>query len=141
MARKEKDLKILEWIPMGHFPGYLMFNYRFKHKELMIELDNLQASNYIQAFSDDPERVDKNWCAMHREMENTKTGEKINLYMLNIPDVFDFNEPYDYCKLAHEVLHICQFYLPDVLDRNIEIEAEAYFHTFLMEKILNLIKN
>ena len=27
------------------------------------------------------------------------------------------------------------------IDRNIEIEAEAYFHTFLMEKILNLIKN
>jgi hypothetical protein len=141
MAKKKKDLKILEWIPMGCFPGYLMFNYRFKYKELMQELDNIEATEYIRAFSEDQHHIDNVWCVMSREMENTVTGEKVTYIMLNIPDEFDFEEPYSYCKLAHEIVHVCQFHLPAILDRNVEIEAEAYFHTFLMEKVLNLIKN
>jgi hypothetical protein len=139
MARK-KSFKLLEWIPMGCFPGYLMFNYQFKFKELMVELENLEATEYIRAFQDEQKRIDSTWCVMSREFENTVTGEKVTYIMLNIPDEFNFQEPYDYCKLAHEIVHVCQFHLPPILDRNVEIEAEAYFHTFLMERVLNLMK-
>ena len=36
--------------------------------------------------------------------------------------------------LAHEMLHVCQEFLPQFLNRDEEAEAEAYFHSYLMEK-------
>jgi hypothetical protein len=34
--------------------------------------------------------------------------------------------------LAHEVLHLCQEFLPNFLNRDEEMEAEAYFHSHVM---------
>ncbi len=50
--------------------------------------------------------------------------------------------PQEICEfsitVSHEVLHICQFFLTDYLDRNEEAEAEAYFHDNLMREILRI---
>lgn len=40
--------------------------------------------------------------------------------------------------LAHECLHVCQEFLPQFLNRDEEMEAEAYFHSYLMESIYGL---
>jgi len=40
--------------------------------------------------------------------------------------------------LAHEVLHLCQEFLPQFLDRNEEREAEAYFHSYVMQSCYKL---
>ncbi len=139
--KKAKRTCVLEWIPMGMFPGFLMLNYQFTHKELLKILEKKEdAETWYVAVEDEEHRVNNIWCAMHRELENSETTETTNCFTLNIPETFDFNNHYHYCMLAHEVLHICQFYLPDVLDRNKEHEAEAYFHTYLMDSILKLIK-
>lgn len=61
------------------------------------------------------------------------------MFYIYIGEEFKFTD-YEYCKLAHEVLHICQFLLPDFLDRNREFESEAYLHTHLMEQCLKAIR-
>ena len=47
---------------------------------------------------------------------------------------FNKNKPYHHAVLAHECLHLCQFHLPDFMDRNQESEFEAYTHTHLMNQ-------
>ena len=49
---------------------------------------------------------------------------------------WDPKNPYNIVTLAHEVLHLCQEYLPKFLDRDEEHEAEAYFHTHIMTSII-----
>ncbi len=41
--------------------------------------------------------------------------------------------------LSHEVLHVCQLFLPKFLDRDSELEAETYFHDYLMGAIIEAI--
>lgn len=38
--------------------------------------------------------------------------------------------------VTHEVLHVCQSFLPKFLNRNKELEAEAYFHQMLSKAIM-----
>ncbi len=57
--KKPKRKYILEWIPMGMFPGFVMFNYGFLHKNLMEELANQEASGYISAYRDDVELINE----------------------------------------------------------------------------------
>jgi len=61
------------------------------------------------------------------------------LFYIILTEEFDFSD-YAYCKLAHEVLHICQFILPDILNRDREYECEAYLHTHIMMQCLNQIR-
>lgn len=53
---------------------------------------------------------------------------------------FDFDDDDCFVKLAHEIVHICQFFLPDVLNRNTEIECEAYLHTHIMRQALKKLR-
>lgn len=69
----------------------------------------------------------------------TTIKEKRHYYIIRIPKEFTFSD-LDYVTLAHEVLHITQYFLTDVLDRDVENEAEAYFHSYLMEYCLNVIR-
>lgn len=136
---KNKKFQSIEWISFGIFPGYLMFVHDFKHSDIIKELDKLKAEDWKSGIEYEEDFVDNGcWKAMYREVINTK-GISKKLFYLIIPEQFDFSD-YDYARLAHEILHICQFYLPDVLDRNKEHEAEAYLHTHLMTKCLEVLR-
>jgi len=50
----------------------------------------------------------------------------------------DFKNPNAVITVAHEVLHLCQEFLPKYLDRDEEHEAEAYFHSYVMKRIIDL---
>jgi hypothetical protein len=45
---------------------------------------------------------------------------------------FSPTNPENMRTLAHEMLHVCQEFLSQFLDRDEEMEAEAYFHSYLM---------
>ncbi len=59
---------------------------------------------------------------------------------IHIPVKVNLKDPDHMVKLAHEVLHICQFYLPTFLDRDREYECEAYTHTYIMRQVIAKIK-
>ena len=63
-------------------------------------------------------------------------GSKIRAIVLR-KDLKPSN-PDNVITIAHEVLHLCQEYLPKFLNRDEEHEAEAYFHTHVMTRIVGL---
>ena len=62
----------------------------------------------------------------------------IKYYFIFLHKGFD-GKPDSYVTLSHEILHLCQFLLPDFIDRNVEVEAEAYFHSHIMSQCLAYI--
>ena len=132
--------KAVRCLDFGIFPGYVSLVYNYKHKELVKAYKDLKADLWLAGIEDDHKDIDSgDWMALAREVVNSKTGKKTKLYYIIIPEEFKFTDN-DYAKLAHEVLHICQFYLPGVLNRNKEHEAEAYLHTHLMQQCLKTFR-
>ncbi len=57
------------------------------------------------------------------------------LYIIGMRAGFNPYDPENMTSLAHEVLHLCQVFLPQFFERDIEMENEAYFHSRLMREI------
>jgi len=143
-----KVVKFIEFLDMGIFPGTVLFAYGYEYDALIGTIDQqykkkVWASNqpfWSLGIRDDKDLIDKgNYMALRRVLSHGNTGEEKVLFYLIIKEQFKFTD-YDMCKLAHELVHICQFFLPDILDRNREIEAEAYLHTHLMEQALKHLR-
>jgi len=140
MVKKNKIEKAIQVLNFGIFPGYMVFCYNHTHKEILDYFNKKGAETWYYGIKGDGKLVDDgNWLAMAREVMHNKTGKVQKLFYIVIPEKFTFSD-YDYVRLAHEVTHICQFYLPDVLNRNKEHEAEAYLHSHIMTQCLNVIR-
>lgn len=138
--KKEKVIKGMYWFDTGIFPATVMFVFGFTYDETLAELKKKKAHSWALAIRDDRKLMEtSNYLTMKRCFTNTKTGAPVDHYIIKIKKPFKFTD-FEYCKLAHEIVHICQYFLPDVLDREKEHEAEAYLHTYLMEKCLAALR-
>lgn len=119
----------------GIFPAKVLFSTGFTYDDIIKELKKQKSNEWVEALKNDKSFIDsgKNF-ALKRE---SKDG-RLYFFIIFI-DTFQFTD-YWYCKLAHEILHICQFLLPDLLDRDREYECEAYLHTHLMEQALKALR-
>jgi hypothetical protein len=70
--------------------------------------------------------------------EELKTYPRSMFRMIILKYGFDPTDPSNMTTLCHEVLHLCQEFLPKFLNRDVEKEAEAYFHSHIVEKIYTL---
>lgn len=122
---------------MGIFPGILLFSSGFSREELKKELSIYKEKDWTDAIPD--KFLEGEGLACYAQQALTKRGDKTFYYMIGFPKPFKRNDEH-YIALAHEVLHICQLFLPRILNRNKEHEAEAYLHSYLMSKILNELK-
>lgn len=140
MGKKKELCKTLTWLNMGCYPGYTLFIHNFTVDEVLAQLKKRKSKDWYQGVLQNRTTFDSaNFLAIGTELLNDKTGESVKLYYIMLKKEFDFSD-YHYSVLAHEVLHICQFYLPAILDRNREYEAEAYLHTHLMTQCLKAIR-
>jgi len=140
MGIRNKVIKGMYWFDTGIFPATVMFVFGFTYDEMLSELKKKKADTWAMSISEDRKLIEgSNYLAMKRVLEYKKTGKEIEHYIIKIKEPFIYTD-YDYAKLAHEVLHICQYLLPDILDRNKETEAEAYLHTHLMMKCLAALR-
>lgn len=146
--KKKSKIKIIDFLNMGCYPGTVLFSYQFSYDELLFQINkNYKSKRWTDekpfwsiGISDDKSKIDNgNYFALYREIYNTKTKEEKHLYYIILKKEFLFTD-WDYVMLSHEILHICQFFLPDILDRNKEIEAEAYLHSHLMQQCLKIIR-
>lgn len=136
---KRKVVKKLASLDFGIFPGHVLLCYNLSYDEIIKQLNKKKQHLWAYAIQNDKQLFDApHWAAVSREIKNVKTGEIKKFYYIVIRSEFDYSN-YDYCRLAHEILHICQFYLPEVLRRQDEKEAEAYLHTYLMMQCLNVM--
>lgn len=62
-----------------------------------------------------------------------------HLYYLIMPNPFAFTD-HEMITLAHECLHLVQYRLDGILDRDREFECEAYLHSHLMSQILEQLR-
>lgn len=137
---KNKSYKVLHWLNTGIFPATVMFSCGFEYDEIIKMLKQKKAEHWLYGLSEDKELIDKgNYFSLRRVIENSKTKESKTLFYIILKEDFKFTD-FEYCKLAHEVLHICQFFLPDCLDRNREYECEAYLHTHIMQQCLTVLR-
>jgi len=60
----------------------------------------------------------------------------ISRYMIVLKHDLDRDKYKDMVIVSHEVLHLCQAFLPRFLNRDVEHEAEAYFHDMITLKIV-----
>lgn len=136
---KRKIKKVMYWINMGNYPGMLLFSCGFSYTEIIKLLKKKKAGEWKLGLKYDGDNI--KWGGYYTFRRDIKKGKHKGkeLYYLIIADEFCFTD-YEMCKLAHEVLHICQFFLPDILDRNREYEAEAYLHTYLMKQCLEKLR-
>ena len=131
--------KVLYWLDMGCYPGHTVFVRGFSFDQVRNLMRRKKANDWLDAFNFAVLNQSEKGCwANKTTMENKKTGEVKHYFFIYV-HTFSFLD-YDYVKLAHEVLHICQFYLPDILDRNKEHEAECYLHTHLMQQCLKIMR-
>lgn len=141
--------KIVRFLNMGIFPGTVLFSAGFTCKEFYEHIEKNYRTGiwekekglatWLEGIRGEEEKFStNNYWASFREMIHPKHGTKRCYYIL-IFDDFKFTDM-EMVKLAHECLHICQFHLPDVLNRNKEIEAEAYLHSHLMSQCLKELR-
>lgn len=138
----KKHTKILQWLDTGIFPATILFAHGFEYDELMKELLKIPAKDWCwhAGLKEDKSLIDNGTCfALKRELEHVNGGQDTICFYIILKEQFKFSD-YDYCKLAHEVLHICQFMLKDFLDRDREFECEAYLHTHIMKQCLQHLR-
>ena len=132
----------IENLDTGIFFANVCFVYNKSHNEVRDYFDKKRFYDWFAGLTGD-EKIfkDSKWFALSRKLEDV-SGRKPdkNLFYLVINDKWN-PCPENYIKLAHECLHLCQFILPAFLDRDREIEAEAYLHSHLMRQVLNIINN
>lgn len=94
--------------------------------------------DFVEAFRESFDKLKKG-------SENYTQGSyisdtKLDQHMILMKEGFDIKNPENMISLAHEVLHLCQAFLPTYLDRDEEHEAEAYLHSHIMRTIVNFFK-
>jgi hypothetical protein len=142
MKKKKKVVRLLRCFKMGSFPPMILFSIGFSGEEIIKILKKQKAKEWVTGIKGEEDYINKvKYCALHREIINTETERPVkNLYYLIFTEPFMFTDQ-SYSILAHEVLHVVQFALKDILDIKDEYEAFAYTHTFVMDKCMELIRN
>lgn len=131
--------KVITWLNTGIYPGTIMFSSGFTYDELFQLLKKKKATEWWRGIEGEKDLIDAgNYFALHRIIKKPD-GLEINLFYIILVEEFNFTD-FEYCKLAHECLHIVQFHLPAILDRNREWESEAYLHTHIMQQCLKAIR-
>lgn len=135
-----KSKKIIQWLDTGIWPCTVLFSCGFSYDELMKHLKKVKSEDWYAGIKNDHNHFnDGNYFASKRTITNSKTGQEKTLFYIILKKQFDFSD-YAYVTLAHELHHICTFMLSDILDITREYEAVAYTHTYLMEKILKILR-
>lgn len=137
-TKQPKKYEGMSWLNHGCYPGFTMFSFGMEYDGIMAMLKRKKAIDWITGISESKELINNGHnFALKRRVQN-KEGENITLFYIIIKE-FNFTD-IDYCILAHEVLHIVNFSLQQLLNRDDEFEAEAYFHTHLMQQCLHLLR-
>lgn len=129
-------MKHIAWLDTGIFPATVMLSSGFEYKRIIKELKKLKAKEWVGGINT-PE--DKKLFESGKNFACKRVYEGRTYFYIIFIEEFNFSD-YDMCKLAHEVLHICQFMLPDFLDPEREYECYAYTHTHLMEQCLKKLR-
>lgn len=137
---KSKAKKYIEYLDCGIFPIGVALLYNQSIEDARNHFSKSKQWDWFAGLAGEEKFFEqyKNFALKSTLEESTGRKETKELYYIVLNQPFT-RKNIDYVIIAHEVLHLCQFILPKILDRNKEIEAEAYLHSHLMTQILNII--
>jgi len=137
-------MKILDTLNTGIFPAKVVFSMGFTKDELIAEMKKQKCYDYVVAL----EKANVEFASettlgvvSHRTISGYEFKDgatRKEFFFLSLRE-FNFSD-YHMTALAHECVHLCQFILPSFLERDREIEAEAYLHTHLMTQVLKILR-
>lgn len=133
--------KIIRFLNFGIFPGTVCFCSGFTVQEIISKLKTKkykELEEYAECLNDE-QILNAKFSYFAHSAEMVKNDDTIRIYFIILIPPFLFEDS-SYVILAHEVLHICQFFLKNILDRKNEIEAEAYLHSHLMTQALKELR-
>lgn len=134
-SKKERTIvKIIRTLNAGIFPPKIIFSVGFGYDELIKKLSKYN-DGWETALKEDKELIDSQKYLALKRTVTIKNKKPVEYYYIIIREQFLFTDS-SMCMLAHEVLHICQFFLPSVLEMDREIECVAYTHTHIMQQCL-----
>lgn len=136
MARK--SYKVFNYLNMGIFPGTVMFICGYDYNFIIKHAKKNKITEWIPAI-ESKQGMFEGAAYFAGRADVTQKGKTKKFFFIYLKEQFTFTD-WEYCALAHECLHICQFYIGDVLERDREIEAEAYLHTHLMKQCLDKLR-
>jgi hypothetical protein len=131
-----KKASVISYIPFYVYPSGVTFTNGFTYDEVVKELKKQKQFEWLDAFQSEADFFKQSNYAASKIY--AKDG-KIYCFIFT-KEHFRFTDE-DYVKLAHECLHITNYYLKDILDRDVEHEAEAYFHSHLMNMCLQTLRH
>lgn len=124
-------------INMGIFQGEIFFSCGYNVKKLRKALDRSGNKFYAKGLK----KVSKITGAGAAVRSKYKfKGKKVTTFYVILPDEWKWTDD-QYVTLAHELIHIIQYKLPPILNRDNEYECEAYTHTHLMTQVLNKLRD
>lgn len=132
---KTKKVSLITTVDFGILSGKICFSCGYSFKEMRKVFKEQKCKEYLKAIKDE----DDEW----GDTVGVCWERKVNgctLYFLCLKDPFKFTDQ-EYVTLAHEVLHVIQFRLNGVVNRDREVEFEAYLHSHIMDKILHKLRN
>ena len=127
------DKKILSYLDNGIFYGNVLFTVGFSTDQIIAHLKKTKNQEWIPAVE------------LKRDLYNSRgfcsvptiKGKRFALINLSR---FTWNDAESHIVLSHEVVHLCQFFLPDFIGDRSEIECEAYYHSHIMRQCYTLLK-
>ena len=127
--------KTFTFIKNGIFHGHTLFSCGYSYKQMLNKLNEFENKSWFNAINYDKAKELFEDCHACCSVE-IKDGIKYPIIFFKYG--FKFKKD-DYIILAHELVHLNQFYLSEFIDRDKEIECEAYFHTYMMKECLNAL--
>lgn len=138
----KKQVSIMHHCDAGIWPCTgIMFIQGFSYEQIVKEFKDDNCPDWAEGLKNDKPLIDQaRYLAMVRTLPETQDYPiGSDLYYIILKESFN-HEPMEYAKLAHEVIHICQFLFDKCCaDPIAEKEAFAYTHTHIMEQILKQI--
>lgn len=124
----------------GLWNGHCEFIVGASYEQILSRLKKSPDKEWKGIIESNRQMFENSYALTVKESFEYKNPRRIDEYYLIKLNEFNFKKNYDIATLAHEITHLSQFFLSGILDRNREIEAEAYFHSHIMRQCLDLLR-
>lgn len=132
-------VKMNRYLNAGIFPFTVMLVVGYNYDELCEALDRTNAFGWKEAIKEDKDRINSTAYQTMARYVSKDDEPAVEYFFIYLKNQFRFTD-WDMCMLAHEVLHVCQFAMKDILNMEREYEAVAYTHTHLMTQCLKELR-
>ncbi len=141
---KKKQYKIIHWLSTGIWRSSgLSFCQGFTYDEIVAQFKKDKAFDWIEAIKDEKDLIDgADALAIVRTLPGKRKGDApSDFYYIILKEPFAHTD-HDHIVLAHEVIHICQYIFNRFhVDIGTELESFAYTHSYIMQQIIDILRN